>query len=106
MARKSFLGWVRTLVLAGALAMGTNSAGAQYQYCVEHSALVAHLSENFQERQFAFGLIGQVAIMEVFVGQSGTWTIFVTDVDGTSCIIAAGAATLSQLLPAGHDARY
>jgi hypothetical protein len=76
MARKSFLGWVRTLVLAGALAMGTNSAGAQYQYCVEHSALVAHLSENFQERQFAFGLIGQVAIMEVFVGQSGTWTIF------------------------------
>ncbi|BCG92309.1 hypothetical protein [Mesorhizobium sp. 131-2-1] len=106
MARKSFLGWARNLVLAGALAMGTNSAGAQYQYCVKHSALVAHLSENFQERQFAFGLIGQVAIMEVFVGQSGTWTIFVTDVDGTSCIIAAGNNWESVAAPAGHDARY
>lgn len=65
MARKSLLGWVKTLVLAGALAAGTNAASAQYQYCVEHGDLVAHLTENFQERQFAFGLIGQVAIMEV-----------------------------------------
>lgn len=106
MERKSLLGWVRNLVLASALAMGTNSAGAQYQNCAEHSALVTHLSENFQERQFAFGLIGQVAIMEMFVGQSGTWTIIVTDVTGTSCIIAAGNSWESVAAPADHSARY
>jgi len=44
--------------------------------------------------------------MEVFVGQSGTWTIFVTDVHGTSCIIAAGKSWESVAAPAGHDARY
>jgi hypothetical protein len=101
MARKSLLGWVRNLVLAGALAVGTDTAGAQYQHCVEHSALVAHLSEQFQERQFAFGLIGPVAIMEVFVGQSGSWTIIVTDVAGKSCIIAAGDNWESVVAPAG-----
>ncbi|MCV3207977.1 hypothetical protein OHD62_15140 [Mesorhizobium sp. YC-39] len=90
MARKSLLGWVKTLVLAGALALGTNAASAQYQFCVEHGDLVAHLSEQFQERQYAFGLIGQVAVMEVFVAKSGTWTIVVTDLAGRSCLVAAG----------------
>jgi hypothetical protein len=101
MARKSLLGWVRNLVLASALAVGTNTAGAQYQHCVEHSALVAQLSEKFQEKQLALGLIGQVAIMEVFVGQSGSWTIVVTDVAGKSCIIAAGDNWESVAAPVG-----
>lgn len=103
MARKSLLAWVKTLVLAGALAMGTSAASARYQFCVEHGVLVAHLSENFQEKQFAFGLIGQTAIMEVFVGESGTWTIVVTNVAGTSCIIAAGNNWESVVAQSGHD---
>lgn len=90
MARKSLLGWVKTLALAGALAAATNTASAQFHYCVDHGVLVAHLSEQFQERQFAFGLIGHVAIMEVFVAETGSWTIIVTDVAGRSCIVAAG----------------
>ncbi|TGQ43981.1 MULTISPECIES: hypothetical protein [unclassified Mesorhizobium] len=90
MARKSLVGWVKTLALAGVFATGASAASAQYQYCVEHGDLVAHLTENFQERQFALGLIGQEAIMEVFVAESGSWTIIVTDVAGRSCIVAAG----------------
>jgi hypothetical protein len=102
MARKSLLGWVKTLVLAGALAAGTNAASAQFQSCVKHGDLVAHLTEKYQERQYAFGLIGQVAIMEVFVGESGTWTIVVTDVAGNSCIIAAGDNWESVVVQSGH----
>jgi hypothetical protein len=104
MARKSLLGWVKTLALAGALAVGTNAASAQYQFCVEHGDLVAHLSEQFQERQYAFGLIGQVAVMEVFVAETGTWTIVVTDLAGRSCIIAAGDNWENVVAPAGHGA--
>lgn len=89
---------------AGALAAGTNAASAQYQYCVEHGGLVAHLTENFQERQFAFGLIGQVAIMEVFVAETGSWTIIVTDVAGRSCIVAAGEHWENVVIPADQDA--
>ncbi len=104
MARKSVLGWVKALVLAGALAAGTNAASAQYQFCDEHGDLVAHLSEKYQERQFAFGLIGRVAIMEVFVAETGSWTIVVTDVADRSCIIAAGDNWESVVAPVGHDA--
>ncbi|TIL44904.1 MAG: hypothetical protein E5Y86_14580 [Mesorhizobium sp.] len=95
---------LKTLILAGALAVGTNAASAQYQYCVEHRDLVAHLSEQFQERQFAFGLIGQIAIMEVYVADSGSWTIIVTDVAGRSCIVAAGEHWENVVIPTDQDA--
>jgi hypothetical protein len=104
MARKSLLGWVKILVLAGALAVGTTAASAQYQYCVEHGDLVAHLTEKFQERQVAFGLIGHMAIMEVFVAETGSWTIIVTDVAGRSCIVAAGEHWENVVIPADQDA--
>ena len=104
MARKSLLVGLKTLILAGALAVGTNAASAQYQYCVEHRDLVAHLSEQFQERQFAFGLIGQMAIMEVYVADSGSWTIIVTDLAGRSCIVAAGEHWENVMIPADQDA--
>ncbi|WP_288141999.1 hypothetical protein [Mesorhizobium sp.] len=103
-ARKSLLVGLKTLILAGALAVGTNAASAQYQYCVEHRDLVAHLSEQFQERQFAFGLIGQMAIMEVYVADSGSWTIIVTDVAGRSCIVAAGEHWENVVIPTDQDA--
>jgi hypothetical protein len=104
MARKSVLVGLKTLILAGALAVGTNAASAQYQYCVEHRDLVAHLSEQFQERQFAFGLIGEMAIMEVYVADSGSWTIIVTDVAGRSCIVAAGEHWENVMIPTDQDA--
>jgi hypothetical protein len=31
-----------------------------------------------------------MVIMEIFVADSGTWTIFATDVAGMSCVVAAG----------------
>ncbi|RWM92277.1 MAG: hypothetical protein EOR84_19870 [Mesorhizobium sp.] len=104
MARKSLLVGLKTLFLAGALAVGTNAASAQYLHCVEHGDLVAHLSEQFQERQFAFGLIGDMAIMEVYVADSGSWTIIVTDVAGRSCIVAAGEHWENVVIPTDQGA--
>ncbi|RWK29325.1 hypothetical protein [Mesorhizobium sp.] len=104
MARKSLLVGLKTLILAGALAVGTNAASAQYRHCVEHGDLVAHLSEQFQERQFALGLIGDMAIMEVYVADSGSWTIIVTDVAGRSCIVAAGEHWENMVIPTDQGA--
>ncbi len=104
MARKSLLVGLKTLILAWALAVGTNAASAQYQHCVEHGDLVAHLSEQFQERQFALGLIGDMAIMEVYVADSGSWTIIVTDVAGRSCIVAAGEHWENMVIPTDQGA--
>lgn len=90
MARKSVILWMKGLFIAIVTAASIGVADAQPGPCVDRSALVARLIEQYQERQFAFGLIGNMAVMEIFVAKSGTWTIIVTDVSGTSCIVAAG----------------
>lgn len=103
MARKSLLRWMEALVVAAAM-MVASPADAQYQHCVDHSELVAQLAENFQEKQIAFGLVGHVAIMEVYVGATGSWTIIMTDTHGISCIIAAGDNWESTATLSGQDA--
>jgi hypothetical protein len=103
MAQKSLLRWMKALVVVAAMTVA-NPAGAQHPHCVGHSELVASLAENFQEKQIAFGLVGQVAIMEVYVGAAGSWTIIMTDVHGISCIIAAGDNWESTATLTGQDA--
>lgn len=66
------------------------SAQTQNMACAPRNELVGQLGQQFRENQKAVGTLGDKAIMEVFVSQSGTWTILATDTAGTSCIIAAG----------------
>lgn len=66
--------------------------GAQDMACAPRNELVGQLGKQFRENQKAVGTLGDKAIMEVFVSESGTWTILATDTAGTSCIIAAGNA--------------
>ncbi|MDF1599182.1 hypothetical protein PZ895_05245 [Mesorhizobium sp. YIM 152430] len=96
--------WLRPFLLAAAFLGGVDFANSQHRPCSDHASVVAALAETFQEKQFAFGVIGHMAIMEIFVSESGSWTILVTDVQGKSCIIAAGEnwETTSEI--AGIDA--
>ena len=103
MARKSLRKWVKTLAVAVFVTAGASAAGAQYRHCSEHGELVAHLSEKYQEKQFAFGTIGQIAVMEIFVGDKGSWTVVVTDVAGTSCIVAAGENWENSAILSGEN---
>jgi hypothetical protein len=34
--------------------------------------------------------VSQEAVLEIFVSDSGTWTVVVTDPKGVSCVLAAG----------------
>ena len=102
MAHKSLLRWMKALVVAASMTV-TNPAGAQYQHCVDHGELVATLTEKFQEKQIAFGLIGRMAIMEVYVGAAGSWTVIVSDTHGRSCIVAAGDNWESTATFSGQD---
>lgn len=79
-------------VLAAVLiaASGT-TADPQEIVCAKHARIVEYLKGEFQERQGAFGLVGDKAILELFLSPHGaTWTIVITDVSGKSCILAAG----------------
>ncbi len=58
--------------------------------CGSHDKLVNVLSERFKEKRQVLGLVSARAVMEVFISSQGTWTILITDTNGTSCVTAAG----------------
>lgn len=89
MARKFSFRWIRIAAIGTALAMSTLSAQAQF-ICGGHTDLVAGLARAFQQKQIGYGLVGQAAIVEIYVSASGTWSMLVTDVQGRSCIFATG----------------
>lgn len=65
-------------------------ASAQVVICGNRSAIVQQLEVNYQERQTAYGIIANEAVMEIYVSRQGTWTIVITERTGRSCIVAAG----------------
>jgi hypothetical protein len=95
------IGWIPRAFAVAAMAATVSVAHAQPP-CGDHKELVAHLAEKYQERQYAYGTVGNVAIMEIYVSETGTWTVIMTDPAGKSCIMAAGdgwEATVTADLP-------
>ncbi|MGX7875578.1 hypothetical protein ACVDG5_025210 [Mesorhizobium sp. ORM6] len=89
MAHKYLFRWIRMAAIGAALALSTLSAQAQL-VCGVHGDVVAGLARAFQEKQIGYGVVGQAAIVEIYVSASGSWTMLITDVKGRSCILAAG----------------
>ncbi|WP_217573930.1 hypothetical protein [Mesorhizobium sp. GbtcB19] len=89
MAREFSFRWIKLAALGVAMALPILPAQAQV-VCGGHDLLVTRLAAAFEEKRLGYGVAGQVAIFEVFVSPSGTWTMVMTDVKGQSCILAAG----------------
>jgi hypothetical protein len=82
---------IMSVFAAALIAAGVTAAGAQALTCAGHAQIVEYLKDEFQEFQKAYGLVGDQAILELYLSSQGaTWTIIVTDVSGKSCILAAG----------------
>lgn len=80
-----------SMFAAALVAASSTSANAQVIVCAKHAEIVEYLKNEYQELQGAFGLVGDKAILELFLSPQGaTWTIVITDVSGKSCILAAG----------------
>ncbi len=68
----------------------TRAEAAGVRYCAERDAISSKLSNKYSEQRSGMGLVGSSGMVELFTAESGTWTIIVTQTDGTSCIVAAG----------------
>lgn len=66
--------------------------------CGDRSAIVEKLQSAFDEKQAAVGILGPDAMMEIYVSETGTWTIISTDTIGQSCVISAGEGWDSTVL--------
>jgi hypothetical protein len=65
-------------------------ATAQDTPCAARTNIVNTLDSQYKESPRAIGLVSKEAVLEVFVSDSGTWTVVVTDPQGLSCVLAAG----------------
>ncbi|KFB08735.1 MULTISPECIES: hypothetical protein [Nitratireductor] len=83
-------GFGLTALAAVALFTGSQQATSEASVCAPRDDLVNQLGLQFNESQKAVGMLGAEAVMEVFTSSQGSWTILTTDVNGNSCIMAAG----------------
>jgi hypothetical protein len=74
--------------LAGA--SGSYAQSAPQGPCFTHDELREGLARDYREQPSALGQMGEQTLMEVYVSDSGSWTMVLTGVNGQSCIVAAG----------------
>lgn len=72
--------------------------------CSDRTHIVSELEQQFNENVTAVGMVDQNAVVEIFVSDSGSWTILATGTDGKSCIISAGEGWESTQMVRGTDA--
>ncbi|WP_316978032.1 hypothetical protein [Shumkonia mesophila] len=64
---------------------------ASQTMCAARAELLGDLQGKFAEAPVAIGLTNAGGLVEVLTSPGGdTWTLIVTDAQGTSCLVAAG----------------
>ena len=83
---------VASLALAAVLSvsLGASPVTAQPTRCAPHEEVERHLAERFAEQPVGIGVTLQGALMEVFAGPEGTWTVVISNPNGITCMVAAG----------------
>ena len=92
------------IAVASALLLSAQPADAQ-QVCVPHEKAVVQLKKNFDEEVIGRGLTPSGnAMFELFVSDSGSWTVLVSEPNGRSCVIATGESWQQIPLLEGNPA--
>jgi len=59
--------------------------------CTDHDKVASVLQDKHDETPVSLGLASSGKLVQVFSTEDGaTWTLVLTDPDGTSCVVAAG----------------
>ena len=78
------------ILAAGTVAAGLPAPAAAQMVCGERVEIVNALQSGHQERKTAGGLSGSGGLVELFTGDSGTWTLLLTLPGGPTCLLGAG----------------
>ena len=95
---------VAAAVLLGAVAAGPTAARADPQVCGARAEILAELTKRYSEAPVAVGLSNSGVLVEVLSSDNGsTWTIIVSQPNGTSCLVAAGKEWQDLPQAVSHD---
>ena len=78
------------LSLAAALAAACWPGDAGAAVCGKRDAIQKILNDRYQESSRGVGLVSDKGVVELYISESGTWSILMTLATGSTCIIAAG----------------
>ena len=83
------------LVAAAVLSASETTTQAQtqpqIQQCDQRARVIGHLAQKYKEAPVAIGVTSTGGMVEVLTsGDGGTWTIILSNPNGTSCLVAAG----------------
>ena len=79
-----------SLIATVSLFISTGSATAE-QICVPRDRAVNQLEKQFQENVSGRGLtVNGRQMIELFVSETGSWTVLASDPAGFSCVIVSG----------------
>jgi len=83
---------MKPLLITSLLAIFAVLPAAQAQSkCLPHEKAVGNLMRHYGEQAVGVGLGSQgQSVFELYVAESGTWTILVTRTNGMSCVAASG----------------
>ena len=72
--------------------------------CLPHETIVTKLEQRHSEHRVGLGIgPGGGMVYELYVAESGTWTILVTRPSGLACIAAAGDGWVISPLVVGES---
>jgi hypothetical protein len=77
---------VRAAIIA-ALLIATPAAAEQ---CFPRQHAINQLDSEYNEKVIAMGLASSGGVLEVLVSPTGSWSIIVTQPNGTSCLMISG----------------
>lgn len=78
-------------LIAGAALMVSTPAYPEAPNCGPRDSVVKALTDKFHEAPTAIGISDNGSLVEVLASADGaTWSILLTQPDGTSCLVAAG----------------
>lgn len=78
------------LIATVSLFISTGSATAE-QICAPRDRAVKQLEKQFQENVSGRGLtLNGMRMIELFVSETGSWTVLASDPTGLSCVVASG----------------
>lgn len=81
-------------------------ARSQDGSCDHRGTVIERLAEDYGETLQSLGMNAEDRVVEVYASRTtGTWTILVTNRDGTACMIEAGEAWENRATPPGEEAR-
>ena len=79
------------VLISAAVLLSMGGSAAAQTACGDRDKIVGQLQAKYQETHRASGLETDTKMVEIWTSEaSGTWTILVTQANGTTCVAAAG----------------